>query len=260
MNAHMLTGSCMQNGNQKGSPVVIKRRSRVVLTELFASAAKVRRLRKLPPRIVCAAEIKASARLSRGVQKDLNCPHFKHCSGCNYQTVEQPPTVLYRARQFFSDQGISSVPFWVGEVHGWRQRVRLAVRLCEGDGVCLGLFEAGTHSVQAIPKCRYILSRVTTLSHLNDLIWRWMQVRMHTWKRGVHIRWTPCLPAMASCLRVEETWSRCRPLSLGCAFCSAHVRLPLQAHRHLQREVIVPLQPRHVFSRWREGDGVFKTC
>lgn len=156
----LLTGNCARAGDhERSSGRMVTRSSSIGQSRLFLTSdegsrvSNVRRHLDLPPCIVRAQ--KTRHLLSSAVRRDLNCPHFNHCSGCSSQTVEQPPTVLYRARHFFSIHGVSNVPFWVGEIHGWRQRVKLAVRTCEEDSLCLGLFEAGTHSVQAIPECRY---------------------------------------------------------------------------------------------------------
>jgi hypothetical protein len=108
-----------------------------------------------------ASTIPGEIRKSKGaretppnLQTDLDCPHFDYCSGCSLQNIDVGPQILARARDFFANHGVPDFAMEVGQVHAWRLRARVAVRHHPQMGLCMGLFEAGTHTVQPIPQCR----------------------------------------------------------------------------------------------------------
>lgn len=108
-------------------------------------------------RTTCVIEFredKEARKPKQALRTDLGCPHFNSCSGCALQSIDHGPLILSRARAFFVNFGISDVPFHVGQAFGWRLRARVAVRHDAENGLCVGLFEAGTHNVQPISQCR----------------------------------------------------------------------------------------------------------
>eukprot|EP00884_Botryococcus_braunii_P006108 jgi/Botrbrau1/15499/Bobra.43_2s0116.1 len=103
------------------------------------------------------------------LRTDLDCPHFDYCSGCSLQNIDVGPQILARARDFFSNHGVPDLATDVGQVHAWRLRARVAVRHHPDMGLCMGLFEAGTHRVQPIPQCRIQHPRINGAAELARL-------------------------------------------------------------------------------------------
>jgi tRNA/tmRNA/rRNA uracil-C5-methylase (TrmA/RlmC/RlmD family) len=74
---------------------------------------------------------------------DLNCLHFRECSGCTQNlSLEQPPLLK---------EALALYPFTfeTGSLFNWRTKAKLAVR---AQGI--GLFKRGSHEVIPIPHCR----------------------------------------------------------------------------------------------------------
>ncbi len=76
-----------------------------------------------------------------------SCTHFHHgCAGCSGSH-----TVLHEATRFFSRIGVPGFTCVTGSRRGWRTRAKLAVR--NQDGLAIGLFARGTHTVISMPHC-----------------------------------------------------------------------------------------------------------
>lgn len=89
----------------------------------------------------------------------LDCRHFKQCSGCTLNTELAAPPVFNIAKAFFNARGEEDFQLTVGDIWEWRRRARLAVRRTSGN-IAVGLFAQGTHTVVEIPHCRCV-RRVT---------------------------------------------------------------------------------------------------
>lgn len=83
-------------------------------------------------------------------EKTIGCRHFPACSGCVYDSCEEPPALYTQAKEFFATSFGTSLSFVQGDVRKWRVRAKLAVRKPQS----VGLFEKGTHHVLAIPSCQ----------------------------------------------------------------------------------------------------------
>lgn len=84
-------------------------------------------------------------------ESDLKCPHFTNCPGCTLENNLNNPTTLDRARQFFNKP---TLPLYVGNIHHWRHRSRLAIRSNNNGLLDAGLFQQGSHSLVPIPQCK----------------------------------------------------------------------------------------------------------
>jgi len=102
---------------------------------------------------------------------DLNCPHFKICSGCSRDKALEDLTSYKQARQFFADRNFFSFQLHLGSPKGWRTRAKLAVR---GDSKHpkLGLFEKGSHHIVDIPQCQV---HHPSINQAANLLRDWMQ-------------------------------------------------------------------------------------
>ena len=84
---------------------------------------------------------------------ELNCVHFKRCSGWTLDSSLRSPPELAVARNYFRKKGLAHLGATFGPLHGWRLRARLAVR-----GTCakpvIGLYASGTHTATNITDCR----------------------------------------------------------------------------------------------------------
>lgn len=76
----------------------------------------------------------AAADEAPGESFTLRCPHFATCSGCSKDTELNNPRTLERARDFFTECGVLDFSALTGQVHGWRNRARLAAR-CVGNKI-----------------------------------------------------------------------------------------------------------------------------
>lgn len=90
---------------------------------------------------------------SRPNISDLNCEHFKRCSGCVLETALDQPPIFNDAQRFFRCHGIQDLKLTTGDVWEWRCKAKLAVRGTPLNPV-VGLYAEGTHDVVDIPKCR----------------------------------------------------------------------------------------------------------
>lgn len=84
---------------------------------------------------------------------DLNCEHFRRCSGCVIETALNQPPIFKDAQRFFSCHGIEDLKLTTGSVWEWRCKAKLAVQGTSRNPV-IGLYDEGTHNVVDIPKCR----------------------------------------------------------------------------------------------------------
>jgi 23S rRNA (uracil1939-C5)-methyltransferase len=82
----------------------------------------------------------------------IHCPHFKKCSGCQYENQVETPELLFRARHFLKNEFDVALPLKTGLPTSWRTRAKLAVRGAEKK--LIGLFEKGSHRVYEIPHCQ----------------------------------------------------------------------------------------------------------
>ncbi|MDB6080977.1 MAG: rumA [Chlamydiia bacterium] len=79
---------------------------------------------------------------------NIDCTHFKICSGCSYSSITTPPKIFEEAFSFFQTHGFT-LPLIQKEATSWRLRAKLAVQ----NGK-IGLFKEGTHVVTDIPLCK----------------------------------------------------------------------------------------------------------
>ncbi|KAI5055006.1 hypothetical protein GOP47_0030151 [Adiantum capillus-veneris] len=84
---------------------------------------------------------------------DLNCQHFKRCSGCVLEKALDQPPILKDAERFFRCHGVKALKLTKGNVWEWRCKAKLAVRGTPTNPV-VGLYAEGTHDVVDIPVCR----------------------------------------------------------------------------------------------------------
>ncbi|CAN0470199.1 unnamed protein product, partial [Phaeothamnion confervicola] len=115
----------------------------------------------------------------------LQCEHFEQCPGCAYDRDFTATPIMVDARTFCqslltagvrarsgrvavatfagasggnsgggADGGVPRFEVYIGDVHGWRTHAKLAVAPAgKYGGVPLGLYQAGSHNVVAIPRC-----------------------------------------------------------------------------------------------------------
>lgn len=84
---------------------------------------------------------------------DINCPHFKLCSGCALDTDIEHFKTYSEAVSYFKSIGVEHFPLHTGSPIHWRCRAKLAVR-GSSDSPLVGLYEKGSHQVVDIPQCR----------------------------------------------------------------------------------------------------------
>ena len=82
----------------------------------------------------------------------IHCPHFKKCSGCQYDEHIDTPDILLHARHFLKTEFGLYLPLKTAHATNWRTRAKLAVRGLQK--IEIGLFEKGSHKVCEIPECR----------------------------------------------------------------------------------------------------------
>ena len=88
------------------------------------------------------------------VPDQLLCRHFGTCSGCTIRGNFTESPVIKQARVYFASESIS-LRVHVGDHHGWRTHVKLAVQpLSRWGGLKIGLYKAGSHEVEPISHCR----------------------------------------------------------------------------------------------------------
>ena len=93
-----------------------------------------------------------SSNLGPGGQPSA-CPHRPPCPGCpRFGEPGIAPAAKARLDELARAHGLPPVPVISGEMAGFRQRARLAIRGRLGSPK-LGLFELGTHHVVHIPNC-----------------------------------------------------------------------------------------------------------
>ena len=88
------------------------------------------------------------------IQDELQCPHFDQCSGCTVSGNFTNSGLMQRANRFFS---LYDVPMkaHMDEVKHWRTHVKLAVQsMSKWGGIKIGLYQAQSHNVEAIPSCQ----------------------------------------------------------------------------------------------------------
>lgn len=84
---------------------------------------------------------------------NILCPHFPTCSGCSVNEDVTNIPVYDEAKKFFYSGDKGHFKLNTGSACGWRCRAKLAVRGSKHEPL-IGLYEAGTHNVIDIPKCR----------------------------------------------------------------------------------------------------------
>ena len=84
--------------------------------------------------------------------KNLNCPHFPLCPGCVHQTQLDDIPLIQNAKKYYAVKGVVAPVIFLG-AREWRTRAKLAVRGTTTDPK-IGLFEAQSHKVVAIPECQ----------------------------------------------------------------------------------------------------------
>lgn len=81
------------------------------------------------------------------------CPHRPPCPGCpRFGASALPERALTRIHALARQAGLPAPPIHQAPVQGHRHRARLAVRGRPGNPR-LGLFQAGSHRIVAIPRC-----------------------------------------------------------------------------------------------------------
>lgn len=91
---------------------------------------------------------------SISVPDQLQCRHFGVCSGCTVKGNFDAAPVVKAALKFFRSESVD-MNVHVGEAHGWRTHVKLAVQpQSRWGGLKIGLYKAGSHEVEPIPSCR----------------------------------------------------------------------------------------------------------
>jgi len=78
-----------------------------------------------------------------------SCLHFGACSGCVLSQTMSSPPIWDDVRKYFS----CLIELEIGLLQGWRTKAKLAIR-GRSDAPEIGLFKAGTHTVQTIPHCK----------------------------------------------------------------------------------------------------------
>lgn len=84
---------------------------------------------------------------------DIDCPHFKMCSGCSLAEGVAAPPLLLEAREFFAARGLPYPNLYVGDFLAWRCRAKLPIRGTAREPL-IGLYRAHSHAVVPIPQCR----------------------------------------------------------------------------------------------------------
>jgi 23S rRNA (uracil1939-C5)-methyltransferase len=83
---------------------------------------------------------------------NIDCIHFKNCSGCQLRLDVDVPPILKMAQEFFSLRGIKDFVCVTGPTTAWRMRSKLATRGSSSFPL-IGLFKERTHEVVEIPMC-----------------------------------------------------------------------------------------------------------
>lgn len=103
------------------------------------------------------------------IYKNIHCPHFKVCSGCEIDENVNHSPILDEVRQYFHERS-TSFAYFSDKVVGWRYRAKLAVR-GDSENPQVGLYEAGTHHVVNIPFCRVHHPLINlAVEHIKDWI------------------------------------------------------------------------------------------
>ena len=102
------------------------------------------------------ARVNAPSARELALSSELRCIHFGACSGCSAEAGLAQTPVMQEARRFFEALLPPSQTFSIykGKSHRWRTLAKLAVQPSGSGGVAIGLYQAGSHDVLAIPKCR----------------------------------------------------------------------------------------------------------
>ena len=92
----------------------------------------------------------------QALKSELRCIHFGDCSGCTAEAGLAKTPVMEEARTFFARLLPEGEEFriHIGKAHRWRTLAKLAVAPSGAGGVEIGLYQAGSHDVLGIPKCR----------------------------------------------------------------------------------------------------------
>jgi 23S rRNA (uracil1939-C5)-methyltransferase len=98
---------------------------------------------------------KATVR-QQALNSELRCIHFGTCSGCTAESDLTQTPIMVEAREFFRRLMPPDKQFMIykGKTHRWRTMAKLAVASTGSGDVDIGLYQAGSHDVLAIPKCR----------------------------------------------------------------------------------------------------------
>jgi len=85
----------------------------------------------------------------------LQCKHFGTCAGCTIKGNFADAPVVKRATNFFSTEDIKLNVHSIPTALQWRTHVKLAVQpMSRWGGIKIGLYKAGSHTVEPIPDCR----------------------------------------------------------------------------------------------------------
>jgi len=120
---------------------------------------RIKAIRKMEEEDKVAASGGASPQATakeQALKSELRCIHFGACSGCSAEAGLSKLPIMEEAKSFFSRLLPQDTPFRVhiGKVHRWRTMAKLAVAPSGAGGVDIGLYQAGSHDVLGIPKCR----------------------------------------------------------------------------------------------------------
>eukprot|EP00639_Heterosigma_akashiwo_P015852 CAMPEP_0206392796 /NCGR_PEP_ID=MMETSP0294-20121207/20222_1 /ASSEMBLY_ACC=CAM_ASM_000327 /TAXON_ID=39354 /ORGANISM="Heterosigma akashiwo, Strain CCMP2393" /LENGTH=511 /DNA_ID=CAMNT_0053846043 /DNA_START=208 /DNA_END=1744 /DNA_ORIENTATION=- len=92
-----------------------------------------------------------------GSSGSIECPHFKTCSGCQYDSNLHAVPIALDAKGFcdmYKTPDAEPFKVHVGAATGWRTQAKLAAGAVGRWGGCsLGLYEARSHNVVPIPDC-----------------------------------------------------------------------------------------------------------
>ena len=93
--------------------------------------------------------------LNLPVIDELKCQHFETCGGCTIKGNFTNIPIVQKAKLFFRSEKLQNFTVNIGETHGWRTHVKLAVQpLSKWGGLQFGLYRPGTHNVESIPECQ----------------------------------------------------------------------------------------------------------
>ena len=103
-----------------------------------------------------AGPTQAASAKELALKSELRCVHFGGCSGCTSEAGLAKTPVMEDAKLFFERLLPEGQGFQIhmGKIHRWRTLAKLAVAPSGSGNVEIGLYQAGSHDVLGIPKCR----------------------------------------------------------------------------------------------------------